>query len=138
MKCGCFPRSIVNVCPSLTNQIQPLPEKGKGFMNGVYKLCPTGMQLTGSLNQISNNAHLKYEAKCGCFPRSIVNVCPSLTNQIQPLPEKGKGFMNGVYKLCPTGMQLTGSLNQISNNAHLKYDAKCGCFPRSIVCFYSS
>ena len=45
---------------------------------------------------------------------------PNLADQISFCGE-GKGLVNCIYKLCPTGMQLARWRNQISNNTLLKY-----------------
>ena len=48
--------------------------------------------------------------------------------------------MNCAYKPCPTGIQLAGWCNQISNNALLKYLlwSKCASWGVQSKCFYSS
>ena len=63
-----------------------------------------------------------------------------LVSQARPTSAKeGKGLVNCVYKPCPTGMQLAGWHNQISNNALLNYLLRSKHAPREVKskCFYS-
>ena len=61
----------------------------------------------------------------------------SLTSQTH-FRKRGKGLVNCVYKPCPTGMQLAGWRNQISNNALLNYllQSKHAPWKLSSKCFY--
>ena len=63
----------------------------------------------------------------------------SLASQIH-FRKRGKGLVNCVYKPCPTGMQLAGWRNQISNNALLNYLLQGKHAPWKLFskCFYSS
>ena len=51
------------------------PKRGKGLVNCVYKPCPTGMQLAGWRNQISNNALLNYLLQSKHAPWKLFSKC---------------------------------------------------------------
>ena len=60
--------------PSLASQTH-FRKKGKGLVNCVYKPCPTGMQLAGWRNQISNNALLNYLLQSKHAPWKLFSKC---------------------------------------------------------------
>ena len=62
------------VSASLASQTH-FRKRGKGLVNCVYKPCPTGMQLAGWRNQISNNALLNYLLQSKHAPWKLFSKC---------------------------------------------------------------
>ena len=65
----------ISCCSSSLASQTHFRKKGKGLVNYVYKPCPTGMQLAGWRNQISNNTLLNYLLQSKHAPWKLFSKC---------------------------------------------------------------